>query len=221
MNLEKHLEFFNPLEVKEQFHIIGCGAIGSNIAENLARLGLTNIHLYDFDIVEPHNVANQLFYEDQQYTLKTDALATILARINPSIELALHNKGWLPGQRLRGHVFLCVDNIDTRRAIVEENLNNPQVKGFYDFRMRLTDAQHYAADTSPKLRQTLLDSMQFTHEEAKEATPVSACRTTLSVLPTIRMITSAGVGNMINYIKTGKIRKLVLIDAFGFFIDAY
>ena len=32
MNLNKHREFFNPDEMHEQIHIIGCGAVGSTIA---------------------------------------------------------------------------------------------------------------------------------------------------------------------------------------------
>ena len=33
MNLNKHYEFFNPMSVTDEIHIIGCGAIGSTIAE--------------------------------------------------------------------------------------------------------------------------------------------------------------------------------------------
>ena len=61
MNLSKSIEFFNPTKVKERVHIIGCGAAGSTIAELLARAGLSKVTLYDFDKVEPHNIANQMF----------------------------------------------------------------------------------------------------------------------------------------------------------------
>ena len=32
-----------------EFHIVGCGAIGSSVAIQLTRLGGNNFHLYDFD----------------------------------------------------------------------------------------------------------------------------------------------------------------------------
>ena len=61
MNLNKHKEFFNPEELEEEIHIIGCGSVGSTVAELLARYGLENFVLYDFDVVEPKNLNNQMF----------------------------------------------------------------------------------------------------------------------------------------------------------------
>jgi len=88
--------------------------------------------------------------------------------------------------------------------------------------MRLTDAQHYAADwNNNKMIEDFLKSMAFSHEEAKAETPVSACNITLSVVPTVRMIVAMGVSNFINFVKGGDIRKLILVDAFGHTIDAF
>ena len=61
MNLVKSQDYFSPLLVKKRCHIIGCGSVGSTIAELLARLGITNISLYDFDTVSSHNLANQIY----------------------------------------------------------------------------------------------------------------------------------------------------------------
>ena len=92
----------------------------------------------------------------------------------------------------------------------------------FDFRMGLDDAQHYAADWSNKdMVENLYRSMDFTHEEAKEATPVSACGTTLSVITTIRVIVSLGISNMINFIKLGTIKKVMLINEFSFTVDSF
>ena len=38
------------------FHILGCGAIGSSTATQLARTGAENLYLYDMDIVSIENV---------------------------------------------------------------------------------------------------------------------------------------------------------------------
>ena len=125
MNLNKHLEFFNPLEIEDDIHIIGLGAIGSNLALMLTRLGCNNIHLYDFDTVEEINLANQNYYEDQIKRDKTLATLQNMLQINSKITFELHNKGWNPETcNLSGYVFLCLDNIDTRRAVVEICKNN-------------------------------------------------------------------------------------------------
>ena len=44
---KKILEYFNADDIEDSIHIVGCGAIGSHIAEQLVRIGCTNIHLYD------------------------------------------------------------------------------------------------------------------------------------------------------------------------------
>ena len=223
MNLAKSYDFFKPEMCKERIHIIGCGAIGSTVAENLVRFGLTKFTLYDFDTVEAHNVANQMFRQTDINKPKIVALAEMLREINPEIQkdVKLVGKGYV-GQKLSGYVFLCVDNIDLRREIAQSCKDNPYVKAMFDFRMRLTDAQHYAADwKNKKMIEDFLKSMAFSHEEAQAETPVSACNITLSVVPTVRMICAMGVSNFINFAKGGEIRKLILCDAFGHTVDAF
>lgn len=223
MDLAKSYEFFKPDMLDSRIHIIGCGAIGSTVAENLVRFGITKITLYDFDNVEPHNIANQMFRNTDIGKLKVEALAEYLAEINPECasDLKLVKEGWT-GQRLSGYVFLAVDNIDLRREIATACKDNTYVKGMFDFRMRLTDAQHYAAAwDDKKMVESFINSMAFSHEEAKEATPVSACNITLSVVPTVRVIVAYGVANFINFVKGGPLHKMILIDAFEFVVDAF
>lgn len=223
MNLSKSYEFFKPEMLEGRVHIIGCGSVGSTVAENLARFGITNMTLYDFDRVEAHNLANQMFFHDDVGKLKVEALAEQLCRINPDCagDLKLVPEGWT-GQRLSGYVFLCVDNIDLRREIATKFKGNSYVKAMFDFRTRLTDAQHFAADwRDPRMVESFIDSMSFSHEEAKEATPVSACNIELSVAPTIRAIVAYGVSNFVNFVKGEPIRKMILADAFHFMIDAF
>ena len=62
MNLSKSLEYFDPLNtVKGAIHVIGIGAMGSRVAELLARLGIKKIHIWDMDVVEDKNIANQAY----------------------------------------------------------------------------------------------------------------------------------------------------------------
>jgi len=222
MDLKKHLEFFDPSEdLDTPIHVIGCGAIGSVLLEMLVRLGIQQIHIYDFDKVEPANITNQMYLYKQVGQYKENAITEILDMINPDLKITAHGK--YVNQNLTGYIFLCVDNIDLRREIVEKNFNNPYIKAFFDFRMRLTDAQHYAAswNIDRETKTKFLDTMQFTHEEAKEATPISACGTTLSIAPTIRVIVSYGVTNFINHLKGKPLREMILIDSFHFMLDCF
>lgn len=108
MNLTKSYEFFKPSMLKGRVHIIGCGSVGSTVAENLARFGVTDMVLYDFDKVEEHNIVNQMFTQEDIGKPKVEAVAEYISKINPELKLKLVDKGWV-GQRLAGYVFLCVD----------------------------------------------------------------------------------------------------------------
>lgn len=222
MNLTKSYDFFKPDMCRERIHVIGCGSVGSVVAENLARFGLTKISLYDFDHVEAHNIVNQMFTQEDVGKLKVDAVAEMIKKINPEAEkdIRIYEGGYV-GQRLSGYIFLCVDNIELRKKIAESCVGNSFIKGMFDFRTRLTDAQHYAAAwNDPKMVEDFIATMNFTHEEAEAETPMSACRVALSVATTIRMIVALGVSNFINFAKGGSIKKVVLCDAFNFGLDA-
>lgn len=223
MNLAKSYDFFKPDMCRERIHIIGCGSVGSVVAENLARFGLTKISLYDFDHVESKNIVNQMFTQEDVGKLKVHAVAEYITKINPEIEadLKVYEEGYT-GQRLSGYVFLCVDNIELRKQIAESCVGNAFVKAMFDFRTRLTDAQHYAADWSvPKMIENFIARMDFSHAEAAAATPVSACNVTLSVATTIRVIVGFGVSNFINFASGKGLKQQIICDAFSFGIDAF
>ena len=206
MNLSK-LGDKNPYqdELATPIHIIGCGSVGSTQAELLARYGFKNFKLYDFDIVESKNIVNQMFFSEDINHKKTEALRDLLLRVNPEInetgKITLFSDGYKK-QPLSGFVFLCVDNIDLRRQICESNKYNNYIKAVFDYRTLRFDAQHYAADWSDKSAvANLIASMQFTHEEAKAETPVSACGIEIGEAAVVRGIVVDGTTNFFNFIK--------------------
>ncbi len=224
MNLVKSQDYFNPLNVSARCHIIGCGSVGSTVAELLIRLGITRISLYDFDTVSAHNLANQMFVNSDINQPKTDAVKNLLCAINPDAvnDIEVHNEGWTSKTKLSGYVFLCVDNIDLRREIATKNRFNQSILAMFDFRTRLEDAQHYAADwKNPEMVKNFIKSMDFSHEEAHAATPVTACNVEMGVAPTVRVICSYGVANFMNFIRKSNIKIIITADAFNFDVDAY
>ena len=223
MDLSKSYEFFQPEKETAKIHIIGCGSVGSTIAENLVRCGVTNLVLWDFDRVEAHNIVNQMFRQQDVGRLKCEALKDILSDINPEVANTVEVKpeGW-NGRLLSGYLFLCVDSIELRREIVEKHMNSTFVKAVFDFRTSLESAQHYAADWADyDMKNNLLKSMQFSHEEAANETPVSACGVTLGVATTVRLVCALGVNNYINFVKGNGIKKMMMIDGFHFVLDAF
>ena len=217
MDLNKSLDFFDPGKVEEVCHIIGCGSIGSNVAELLARYGVEKMVLWDFDEVEPHNIANQLYTEEDVGHPKTTALANILRKINPKLKTTLKLRKEYKDEPLSGYIFMCVDSVEVRQKIVEANWYNPNVFAVFDFRTTLLEGQCYFADwNNMKQKNSLKESLNFTHEEAKANTPVSACGFELSVSPVVKMCSIMGIVNFTNYINKKPTKHLIICDPYSY-----
>lgn len=73
--------------------ILGCGALGSQHAETLARSGIGHLILIDRDFVELTNLQRQTLFTEQDAELslpKVIALKNHLAEINSSIQITTH-----------------------------------------------------------------------------------------------------------------------------------
>ena len=220
MNLLKSYKFFDPTGFSDRIHIIGCGSVGSTIAELLARYGFTQFVLYDFDTVSSHNIVNQMFFNEQIETPKVDAVEEVLKAINPDVRVLKMRKGWT-GQNLSGYVFLCLDNIELRKEICEANFYNENITGVFDVRTGLTNAQAYFStwDTE-EAKSWLISTMNFSKEEANQSTPLSGCNVAQSVAATLRLICSLQVANFVNYLrKEGSVFQLATIDTDSFSLN--
>ena len=75
--------------------IVGCGAVGSFAIESLARSGIGNIILVDFDVVESTNINRQLFALHSTIGQpKVDVAATRIHDISPDINVTKFNMFW-------------------------------------------------------------------------------------------------------------------------------
>lgn len=217
MNLNKSRDVFDPASVKEPIHIVGCGSVGSSLAELLARFGLTKFVLWDMDKVEAKNIVNQMFTEKDVGHLKTEALLDILSEINPEIRNAarIESNGWT-GQPLTGYVFLAVDNIEVRKTLVKKNMYNAMIKAMFDVRTALFDAQLYAANwKDAQGKKDFLATMNFSHDEATAEVPRSACGETLGVAPTVRAATTLTAINFQRFLTNGVIKKMILVNPYN------
>ena len=70
------------------FHVLGCGAIGSSAAIQLARSGATKFFLYDMDKVETVNIGVSQYDSRHVGYKKVDALEEIITQINRDVEIS-------------------------------------------------------------------------------------------------------------------------------------
>lgn len=75
--------------------IVGCGALGSVIAEILARAGVGKLVLIDRDTLEESNLQRQFLYDTgdvREGLPKVEAAKRRLAAVNPEVEIVAHNE---------------------------------------------------------------------------------------------------------------------------------
>jgi molybdopterin/thiamine biosynthesis adenylyltransferase len=97
--------------------IIGVGAIGRQVALQLAALGVPKLQLVDFDLVEPTNITTQGYLQADLGLEKVAATAEPIRQIDLKIELALVADRYRPQLATGDALFCCVDSIATRAAI--------------------------------------------------------------------------------------------------------
>ena len=109
--------------------VVGLGGLGSNIAILFARMGISHLHLIDFDRVDVSNLHRQQYFIEQVGLCKTEALASTLRKINPYIKLKLncvkldeHNLAGL----LKDEAIICeaLDKAETKAMLVNGVLGN-------------------------------------------------------------------------------------------------
>lgn len=196
LDLNKSLEFFNPNTVTEKVHIIGCGAVGSHVAELLARLGIQKFVLWDDDTVSTHNIANQNFVQADIYQPKVLIVADRIKAINPDATVTVKQQRWEPKGMMSGYVFMCVDSVVPRQQMADFAQTQP-IRCIFDMRMGLTSGQYYVVPHE-KL-ETYKLTLDFTDEDADKYTPKSACNYTLSVAFSIWALVAYCVASAVDY----------------------
>ncbi|MEI8195289.1 MAG: ThiF family adenylyltransferase [Phycisphaerae bacterium] len=99
--------------------VIGVGAIGRQVALQLAAIGIPHLQLVDFDTVEPVNLAPQGYLEADLGQLKVTATAELVRKIHSGSELELLPERFRRSTKVGDIVFCCVDKIETRKLIWE------------------------------------------------------------------------------------------------------
>ena len=84
---ERHSPEKQKLLSQGQVTIAGLGGLGSNVAYSLARIGVGHLHLIDFDVVDITNLNRQQYFMEHIGMPKTDALKSLLLKINPYLDI--------------------------------------------------------------------------------------------------------------------------------------
>ena len=97
--------------------VIGVGAIGRQVAIQLAAIGARRIHLIDFDTVDETNITTQGYLQADLGQLKVTATANHIRALDPEITVSAIASRFRPDLTIGEAVFCCVDTITARSAV--------------------------------------------------------------------------------------------------------
>ena len=204
----RQINILNPEEFNKRINIIGIGATGSWMSLALAKMGLSNLHLYDFDTVGEHNLPNQMFGIRDINRNKALSMRNIIKMLTGFIIKAKDEKieGDTP---LQGIVFMLTDTMKSRKDIYYKAIkNNPKVELLIETRMDLRGGRIYVIDPSNREHIKKYEETLYGDDEAE----VSACGVSQTVLPTALGITSHAIWKLLDYINGELVYNETILD---------
>ena len=179
-------------------HVVGVGGIGSHLALRLIDMRVRHVHVWDGDVVEAHNVQNQVYTQAQCIgKKKVDALQSLLYKKNGA-QIETHDEYVSQGAVLSGVVCLCVDSMETRKVIWQACIrNNPEIFLMIDARMDASLTTIFTLDPRDPSHQANWDHFWFPSSEAQHET--MACGSPLAVGPTASRVADDAMWQLIRY----------------------
>jgi hypothetical protein len=157
--------------------IIGIGAIGRQVALQLAAIGMPRLQLIDFDTVDLTNITTQGYWQCDLGRRKVDATRCAVNAVDPEIQVETIADRFRSRYSGGPAVFCCVDSIGARAAIWRALRSNVS--------SGLTDecwAKRFACFAPTTNRAA--DITQRRSLQPRKHTPAAARRTALFTPPT-------------------------------------
>lgn len=206
-DFSRHNELFNPEAFEDKVTVIGAGATGSWLILALARLGIQNITVYDFDEVAEHNIPNQAFALKHIGMNKAEAIQEIVKE-HTGYDIEAKPVPYTR-QPLTGYVFCMVDSMAVRKEIWEKGIMlKPRIKHYVEPRMGLELGRVYNVNPMDMLHIKEYPKTIYGDENAE----VSACGTSLTVVTSAMHIASVCARQLITVANGGQVDNEIIID---------
>lgn len=186
VNPIRHQSIYDPAKFgTDQIFVIGAGATGSKVVAELAKLGCTNITVWDFDKVEEHNIANQLYGPKHIGVQKVEACKEVVNFLTGT-DIVTRDEAFT-GQEAPQVLFILTDTMSSRKEIWDAVKDEIDWELIVETRMDATQCrvQVMTPDTPfEKYEATLYDD-----DQAVE----SACGAQVTVGPTASALAAMAV----------------------------
>lgn len=207
-DFSRQVNIFKPEEFKTPIHIIGVGATGSWIALSLAKMGIENLFIYDFDEVGMHNLPNQCFTLRDINNNKAKSMRNLI-NLFTGYKIKARDVKVEGGDVLQGIVFVLTDTMKSRQEIYYKSIkNNPNIDLMIETRMDLRGGRIYVIDPKDREQTKLYEETLYGDSESE----VSACGVSQTVLPSALGITSHAIWKFLNFVNDEEIINETILD---------
>lgn len=163
-HLTRQMEIIPLEKLGKKITVIGAGAIGSFTVLALAKMGFSDITVYDFDEVSVENMNCQWYRFKDIGKSKVESLKDLVLDFTNVPIVSKHEK-W-EGQPLSGIVIAAVDSMVVRKAIWEGVKDNYRVSWLIDPRMAAEYALSFVMDPNSPKDQESYEKTLYTDEHA-------------------------------------------------------
>lgn len=218
INNSRSSGIINPSDYTGKIHVIGVGATGSRIVKNLIELGFLGrqIHIYDFDIVEEHNVNNQVFDLNDIGKPKVQAMQDLIEH-GYGEKIHAHQVEVTADTRLNGIVFLLTDTMKSRKNLVEAMKINPNIKLVIETRLDPRCGYIHSFNPINRAHFEFFSDTLFDDDEAVEV--VSACGTRQTIGHVVDILSGMAMCEFVKFVNEEKIGNQLFFSIEPYFIQ--
>lgn len=163
-HFSRQLSILAPDSASTPVLIIGAGGIGSPTAFILAKMGVSNITVYDFDTLEIENVPSQLYHPGQVGQPKVIGLQETILQFMGT-EIQAKPELWT-GQETAPIIISAVDSMKARKEIYDILKDKMMVDLYIEARMSAEDYRIYCLRPSDTEHQTEYEKNLYPDEQA-------------------------------------------------------
>lgn len=152
-------------QMRKSVLVIGAGAIGSFYSMTLAKMGFSDITVFDNDTIEEHNIANQIYPVTMIGKPKVEALSIVCMQYG-GINLKPKKMFWTPEKAFLADIVVsAVDDMDVRKNIWDF-YKDKDIQCFIDGRMGAQVYRAYSVDMEDDREIKLYEESLYPQSEA-------------------------------------------------------
>ncbi len=203
----RQLDIFDPSKFSGKVVVVGAGSVGSFVTLSLAKMGIKNITVIDFDKVENHNLPNQFYRLSDVGKPKVEALKEIVKDFTGADITTINDKFESTDLDVADILIVTVDSMKARHNIFEKIKVNPYIKYLIDVRTSAEQFRIYTIDKSNFGHVEFYEKELYTDEEASEL-PCTA----RNIVYTVEGVASFVCSKVKKIMLNQSFKKLIIFD---------